>query len=44
MIDKIIKKIEEQKQISKERNFTRIFISLEPEEADELLEKLKEQS
>lgn len=42
MLDKIIKKIEEQKQISKERNFTRIFISLEPEEADALLEKLKD--
>ena len=42
MLDKIIKKIEEQKQVSQDRNFTRIFISLETEEADALLEKLKE--
>lgn len=42
MLEKIIKKIEEQKQVSQDRNFTRIFISLEPEEADALLEKLKE--
>ncbi len=41
MLDKIIKKIEEQKQVSQDRNFTRIFISLEPEEADALLEKIR---